>query len=322
MVLEDIYMSLRTGKSWLSDATGVDWNLTKSVVGSPASSVSKPVSSAVQGTRDGTEKLRRESEAIKDMGFQGPTNTAGRQAFAALQHGEKVGEKLTGATLQEAGEGRAQVRDRIEDMFSGNSAGASALKQDQNQDLKALKSQQAISGGGQMSEGQQQALKRQSNLDYAKFVSGEKRQAVSDQSREFRGVVSDSLKASGQYASMMTGTQTPAQASSGGLTVICTELNRQGLLPSDLYEKDQEYGRQLRATNMEAYVGYYVWAVHVAKWMSESKLLTTLVKYPTLKWARHIAGDKNILGYVLEKAGLKVCKMIGNLYLRRSYEKC
>jgi len=133
-----------------------------------------------------------------------------------MKKGEQKGEQLTGSTLAESGEGRKDVRNRLTGILEGNSAGASALKQDQNQQAKSLRAQQAMAGGGQMNEGQQQALQRQAQVDYAKFVSQEKRQALSDLSREWRGAGSDIMKSTGQYGSVMVGAQPPAVASSGG----------------------------------------------------------------------------------------------------------
>ena len=98
--------------------------------------------------------------------FGGDDNTSMSSLSAGdvenfMAKGEAKGEELTGSTLAESGEGRKDVRNRLTGILEGNSAGASALKQDQNQQAKALRSQQAIAGGGQMNQGQQEALKRQ-----------------------------------------------------------------------------------------------------------------------------------------------------------------
>ncbi len=134
-----------------------------------------------------------------------------------INQGEKKGEIVTGTTMDEAGQGRAEVRDRLQETLNGQSAGANSLRQDQNYQAKALKANQAMQGGGQMDAGQQQALARQNQRDLANFVSGEKRQALSDLSKEWRGAGSDIMQAGGQYGSILVGSQAPQNNNNGGL---------------------------------------------------------------------------------------------------------
>lgn len=245
-------------------------------------------------------------------------------ATSFLEGGEKKGEELVGGTTKEMGEGRKDVRDRLQEILQGDSAGAQALRTEQQQQQKKLKAQQALAGGGQMNLGQQQALKRQADMDYAKFTSDEKRRALADLSKEYRGAAGDIMRSSGQYGAIGVGMQPPAAPpSSGGLTVICTELNNQGLLPDEVYRADVEYGRELANNDFFAFYGYMIWAVHVANWMSKSKLLTNIIKYPAISWAKHISGNRNLTGLVLESVGLVVCRTIGKLLYRRglNYER-
>ena len=134
-------------------------------------------------------------------------------AYKAMKYGEGQGERITGGTMEQAGQGRAQVRSRLEDIFSGNSAGANRLSQSQNADAKQLKAGQAMQGGGsQMAAGQQQMQQRQAGRDLAGFKADEQRRALGDMSREFRGMGGDIMKASGQYGSIMMGAKPPEKA--------------------------------------------------------------------------------------------------------------
>jgi len=128
-----------------------------------------------------------------------------------MDEGREKGEELTGTTSAEVGEGRADVRDRLKETLDGNSAGANALRQDQAQAQKSLRAQQAVAGQGQMNAGQQQALQRQSSRDLAGFVSNERRQALSDLSKEYRGAGGDIMRSEGQYGSILVGSQPAAQ---------------------------------------------------------------------------------------------------------------
>lgn len=163
-----------------------------------------------------TRKEQEKDAARKESAASAKGKT---EAMAALEEGERKGEILTGSTSAEVGEGRSEVRDRLQDILQGDSAGSAAMKQDQAQAKKQLRSEQALSGGGQMDAGQAQALERQSAIDIAKFQSSEKRQALSDLSREFRGAGSDIMKSSGQHGAISVGMIPPAQpkADKGGI---------------------------------------------------------------------------------------------------------
>ena len=96
----------------------------------------------------------------------------------------------------------------------------------------------------------------------------------------------------------------------GGGTVVCTELHRQGLMSDEIYEKDVLYGSTL---DDHARDGYLVWGKPLAALMAKSRLLTTIVKYPALKWANHMAGSPNWFGYVALRVGIPMCRMISRL---------
>lgn len=128
-----------------------------------------------------------------------------------MDKGEKKGEQLTGSTLDEVGAGRKDVRSRLQKTLEGDSVGANRLRQSQNDSVKAMKAQQAASGGGsQMNVGQQEAMERQNSRDTAEFVSNEKRQALSDLSKEWRGAGSDISSMTGQFGSILVGMKDPA----------------------------------------------------------------------------------------------------------------
>lgn len=154
-------------------------------------------------------------KGLEGMGQQQNTsvNALGTQDILNfLKAGTEEGEKITGGTREEMGEGRANVRKNLERRLAGESAGANALRQDQNQSMKALKSQQMLQGGGsQMNVGQQQALARQNARDLANFRSNEERQQLADLSREYRGAGTDIMRSAGQYGSILVGAQQPPQ---------------------------------------------------------------------------------------------------------------
>jgi hypothetical protein len=88
-------------------------------------------------------------------------------------------------------------------------------------------------------------------------------------------------------------------------------------MDDELHAADTAYGKTL---DPDVLAGYHYWAIPVANKMRESQLLTNVIKYPALAWARHIAGEKNLLGATILNVGLPICKLIG--MLRRQQGVC
>ena len=113
--------------------------------------------------------------------------------------------------------------------------------------------------------------------------------------------------------------QTSQQSSGGGGmfgTVVCTELNRQGLMSDALYEADCEFARTLP---VEVITGYHVWAVPLVHWMQQSKTVTWLASLLAIPWAKEMAyrigrrSKGSIVGKVVLFVGVPVCRMISLL---------
>jgi len=99
--------------------------------------------------------------------------------------------------------------------------------------------------------------------------------------------------------------------SGSGLSVICTELNRQGILDNETYKKDAEFGLYLYKHRPMALLGYRAWGTKVATAMSKSPFLTKAVSKIALPWAYYISGKENLLGKILFHVGLPICELIG-----------
>jgi hypothetical protein len=93
----------------------------------------------------------------------------------------------------------------------------------------------------------------------------------------------------------------------GDGSVICTELNRQGILSDELYAEETEFGERLPNGIME---GYHAWGKPVAKAMSRSKILTSCVKLIAMPIIRDMA-DGRITPIL--KFGLITCRIIGSV---------
>jgi hypothetical protein len=102
-------------------------------------------------------------------------------------------------------------------------------------------------------------------------------------------------------------------ASQAADTVICSELHRQGFLPSHVRLYDAQYGATL---DREAYQGYLTIFTPVAQRMATSSILTAIMRPIGVATAYEMAHRKNpeiegnILGRIVLKIGLPVCRFV------------
>lgn len=102
-----------------------------------------------------------------------------------------------------------------------------------------------------------------------------------------------------------------------GITVICTELHRQGLMDDETYHMDHLFGLYLRKHMPEAMVGYTFLATPVVKLMKKSPLVTKFVAFFALPWAKYMSGKESVLGSLIMHAGLPFCSLVGKLLPRK-----
>jgi len=124
-----------------------------------------------------------------------------------------------------------------------------------------------------------------------------------------------------QIAALPNPTPTPGLL--GGVTqqlsVICTELKRQGLLDEQTQRADCLYGLLTISNAHHVYVGYVVWAKYIAALMRKSKLFTKFVCVFAIPWANHMAftlGYKekdNLAGRIVHEIGYPICGIIGKI---------
>jgi len=104
-------------------------------------------------------------------------------------------------------------------------------------------------------------------------------------------------------------------------TVICTELNRQGILSDSLYKVDKEFVSQ--NIDVATYVGYRLWAGYIVKAMQSSKLISKMVGWFIVPWAKQAGSivDSNIkgtlLGRTMMKVGIPVCRYMGERKIKQ-----
>ncbi len=216
----------------------------------------------------------------------------------------QIGKDISG--IREKLKARSEQSDPISEAIRGQKAGAMASAQ---RNLAAS----GVKGGA--AAGAVSNIGRAQDADIAASLYGQQRQSIADE----RSLASNTL--SGTVGLMQggkaEGTQMPdlPQASSWTNSVICTELHRQGLLSSELYAMDSAYGQMLEREHKEVIVGYHIFGKPTAWVMKHSKIVTKVVAPFAIRWAKHIAGEKNIVGSILFNVGVPFCAIIGKIKL-------
>lgn len=128
----------------------------------------------------------------------------------------------------------------------------------------------------------------------------------------------------------------------GGSKVICTALYQMGMMPEELYDHDQRFGKWLYENDPVAYKGYRKWADVLVKYMNGQgrPLLPSLMFWKTSEQKQELsrriavrvgnfvgysfateiarrAGQNvpfSLKGWLIVSVGLKVCKAIGYAY--------
>lgn len=285
-----------------------------------ANNIGKGVSSAVKGmqTRQQQEQERL-ANADKTMngyianpsgGFQlsGTSEEIARQASNLSQVGA-----MTGKDLFDIGEDSMQYDSNLQARLNGGDPVAQHMMNQRNRSMANMGRQFAGKGvaGGVAGAAMSTAGNTADSDINAQMY---KNQRTNNQ--DLLNWVKRNQKVSGEALAMGSDQGLASQMSTdvgGGLTVICTELHAQGLMPDSVLKADREFGENLIRTDFYAYFGYVVWAVHFVTIMRKSKLFTKAVSMLALPWARHISGDKNIIGGTVLFVGLPLCRTIGFL---------
>jgi hypothetical protein len=107
----------------------------------------------------------------------------------------------------------------------------------------------------------------------------------------------------------------------GGAKIICTKLYELGMMPKEIYQADQAFGKQLVARSPKTYDGYVRWAHSVVAMMDRKDLLgkvtVCLAYWIATPWSKAMAAEMGVdvkpslVGKALLKYGLKVCEFLG-----------
>ncbi len=111
-----------------------------------------------------------------------------------------------------------------------------------------------------------------------------------------------------------TVTKKEKKSGAKGGTVICTELNRQGLLPDELYHAGTDH---FLALPEETFVGYHIWAQKCVPILSRSPNLARFIAPIAVSRYEMITGARRFTfwGAVTIYIGQPICFLIGSIIL-------
>ncbi|MCT4654227.1 MAG: hypothetical protein N4A65_00295 [Cohaesibacter sp.] len=119
-----------------------------------------------------------------------------------------------------------------------------------------------------------------------------------------------------------------SSSSSGGGTIICSELYRQGYMPKEIWDADEEWGRMIARRDPDIIRGYRYWAAPVVRLMQRSRRATKLIAWLTRPWAYQMAFEVgavpkgSALGFCTNAIGIPFSWVIGKaLKLHRKRRK-
>jgi hypothetical protein len=228
---------------------------------------------------------------------------------AQLGYGQNLGQ--TGQDIQ-----------RIKELQQGRTSqsgadpvSAAIMGQKQGALANAQRGMSASGVKGGTAQGVMSDVEKEQNQNIAASLYGQQRQSIADERSLASNMLAGTEAMSQGGKATGTAENMPKAPDTGGMSVICTELHRQGIMSLELYLMDTNYGIALSLRKPHVIVGYQFWGRPVARLMAKSPIFAKLISIPAMAWARNMAGDKNLLGAFISFVGEPVCEIIGKIKL-------
>lgn len=237
------------------------------------------------------------------------TGTAAQQV-AGMQ-GEAVARKLFGAGASQSGAINQRVIQERQAALDQVDPVSTRVKQGANMQTRAARAAANAQGRG-LGAGEESQIRRSAEADTSDSLYANRNASLNNLARTGNAIASNTLSTIMGYQGIGTAA-TPVQLPSSGVSVICTELFYQGYLSEEIMEKDAEFGKNLIMNDIYAYVGYRSFADKIVWLMQRSSIVTAIVAFFGVPWSNNMAGNKNILGNLINKIGIPFCRFIGKV---------
>ncbi len=166
--------------------------------------------------------------------------------------------------------------------------------------------------------GQAAQIARGAEQDIAATAWSQEQEALGEYQKTISNVLSGQSTLELMWGGLGAASMPQASGTSGGggITVICTELHRQGKMSDEMYAATATYGIIIKEEDPSIYVGYRLWADPIVRLMKKSELLSKVVSVPTLAWGRLQQNEETVFGEILKFIGVPFCRVLGNWRLK------
>jgi hypothetical protein len=195
------------------------------------------------------------------------------------------GEELYGQTMGQTGQQIQDIIRRRQGYLDAADPTSTYVRQSANRQVRQARAE--AGQAGRTTRGEEAQIRRQAEADIGAQLYENRLRSLGAYQNTISNVARNLATIELGNQSIATGSQMPAPPRGGGLvdglTVICTELHRQGYLSDEIIEKDAEFGRTIRVESPEVYQGYRLLADPVVVRMQKSKVFTAIVAKVALR---------------------------------------
>lgn len=258
-----------------------------------------------ESTATGTElRKKREEEGQFNIPLSSDPSIARGQVG-----GLETARALYGMDIGEIGQETRDITRRRRERLEGKDPATTRARE-----RKAAQIRTAKAGGA--TAGQLTQIERQASSDIGQTEYRSQDKALSDYQKLIGNILGGTTSLEMGMAGLeKSGELVDYRGGSGGglsdLTIICTELYNQGYMSDEIFGKDKEYGKLVRHTDPNVYIGYIFMARPFVKSMRKSPLFTKLISIPAMAWARDMAGEKSLFGKLINKVCTPICRIVG-----------
>ena len=226
------------------------------------------------------------------------------EARAGGLEGLQMGQLLYGQGMADVGKEAADYSGAVKGRLGQDSVNADAYRQQANQRLAQQAAKSGLGGTNQF--GAQEQLYRQSGMQAAAMNQEYKDKALALYGRNI-GAKQAGLAGLYQAGKGQGVAGTPGQIPSltGGISVICTELHRQGKISTHEWVRASAFGYKVHPN---IYFGYLTIARPIVHFMKKSDKFSNIF----IGWSKSIAKQKPNL---LTRLMMPICFMVG--YVRQ-----
>lgn len=253
----------------------------------------------------------KETEARRAQAFEGIDQATGSQSRALQASLARAGVKggVAGAQLRDTAIGGIQAKSNVErDLFlQDRSARVAGLD-------RLTKAQGAVASFDIGKQAEENKLKLQSGVLFAGIGASERGGSLASKTAIESAKLS--ADASAQAAA--------SQSGGGGMSVVCTELHRQGILSDSILAVNTEFGKDIIANEPETFSAYLLWGKPMAKLMKKSPVATRILAPLMSKCGNYINGDKSLSNAILFHTLMVLTKGVGKVIklLKSKETKC